>query len=85
MCIVTLAQDTKTRNVIKDLIETANKKCVKCGRKFSITGSIKSITRKKNCDDCRIMIQKKNVRNYFLKNNAKIKAERRERYYSTGK
>lgn len=64
---------------------TANKKCTSCGKKFKVTGQIKSITRRRICDDCRTKTQKKNVREFFLKNRDRIRAERRARYYSTGK
>ena len=63
----------KMRNVRKDLGEkrieqqfvmTANKTCETCGNKYSATGTIKSITRKKICSDCKQKNIKRHNYNY---------------------
>jgi hypothetical protein len=48
---------------------TCDKKCVLCGGKFTITGVIKSVTRRKTCPTCK--------RKNRDKNNAKSNEKKR--------
>jgi len=58
---------TPSKHIEHRYMMTSNKKCIRCGGKFTITGVIKSVTRRKTCPTCK----KKNIKKNNDKSNEK--------------
>ena len=62
---------TQSKGKEHQLEFTSNKKCEKCGGKYTIAGGIKSVTRRKVCPTCK--------KKYVKKNNDKSNEKRRKK------